>query len=60
VVPNDINAVPPTTCRFTGISLHVDGAVPYVFSAAIPKSHRDLHSRSVPTCVSQHGFQNGV
>jgi hypothetical protein len=60
VVPDDINAVPPAACGFSGDSLHVDGAVPYVPSAATPKPHPDLHSGCVPPRVSQHRFQNGV
>jgi hypothetical protein len=60
VVPDYINAIPPASCRLTGICLHVNGTLSYVLPATISKSYPDLHSRPFSTCFSQYGFQNGV
>jgi hypothetical protein len=59
VVPDDIIAVSPAACGFTGNPVYVNRAMPYVFAAAIEKSRSDLHSWPVLPSVSQHRFQNG-
>jgi hypothetical protein len=59
VVCDDISAVLSAACGFTGNPVYVNGAMPYVLTASIPKSHSDLYSWPVLPSVSQHRFQNG-